>query len=456
MTGRDDPHPGTAPEHRSAPVDAAWPLPPDDRVVLSALERTLAYARERDYTGWDYGDGMSSRLRRASPIQHKWLNVAFQEAVKRAPVNVRRLLLVEQRRNYQGTALFAMANQTVDHLLDGPGGADDASGATDGGATTAAPQGMDTSPGLPSGMVDSPTVDYAREARSLLEWLLENRSEGYAGYCGGYQHPIQHLDGRGDPGEPDVVNTSFGVRALLRGGEYDPVYPDVARSAADFVVGDLSFEPADDDTGAVIDYHTKHPQAYYTINAGALGARLFVDLYARFEEPELRERAEALLDHIATLQTDLGGWYYREPRDASHLSMDNHHNGFVIEAFQRYVEVVDDDRYDATLESALRFYRDVLFEDGGAPNFDETSSYPRDVHASTQGVLVFTYAGDLAFARQVLQWALENLHAGDGRFYFRKERLYTRRVTLMRWCQAWMAYAMAEYLDARVEADETL
>jgi hypothetical protein len=405
---------------------------PDGQVVRDVLERTLAYARRRSYTGWDYGDGMDSPLRRLIPGDHRWVNIAFQELAKRAPVNLRPLLLVEQRRNYQGAALFAMANQTLDRLTD--------QGAAGQGA---AGVGHATGP---------PAVDHGREARSLLEWLVDNRSEGYSGYCGGYQHPIQHLDGRGDPGEPDVVNTSFGVKALLRGGAYDERYPELARSAADFVVEDLNFEPVDDGTGAVIDYHTKHPQAYYTINAGALGARLFVDLYDRFGDPDLRERATAILDHIAALQTDLGGWYYREPRDASHLSMDSHHNGFVIEAFQRYGAVVDD-RYADTLDRALRFYRDVLFEADGAPNFDETSAYPRDIHASTQGVLVFTYAGDLAFARQVLQWALENFHAGDGRFYFRTERFFTRRVTLMRWCQAWMAYAMAEYLDACAAAN---
>jgi len=31
-------------------------------------------------------------------------------------------------------------------------------------------------------------------------------------------------------------------------------------------------------------------------------------------------------------------------------------------------------------------------------------------------------------------------------FYYQKNKFYTKRFTLMRWCQAWMAYAMSEYL----------
>lgn len=399
-------------------------LSSDDQRVLDVLERTLAYARTREYAGWDYGDGMSSRLRQALPVDSKWVNISFQEIVKRAPVNVRPLLLVEQRRNYKGTALFAMANQTADRIVE--------SGATEDGK-------------------QSP-VDYGREARSLADWLVENQIDGYSGFCGGFPHPIQHLDGRGDPGEPDIINTAFGVKALLRAAEFDARYPETVESATEFVTGDLDYRPVESGRGAVVEYHTKHPEDYYTINAGAICARMFVDLYEYFGDSALRRRAKELLDHVAELQTDLGGWMYRDPPEASHLSMDNHHNGFIIESFQRYRSVTGDDRYDDTLDEALRFYRRELFEANGAPNFDEESAYPRDIHASTQGALVFTYAGDLRFARQILRWVFENLHAGDGQFYFRRERFYTRRVTLMRWCQAWMAYAMSEYLDARLSS----
>lgn len=386
---------------------------PDDALVRKKLADTLRYARERSYTGWDYGDGMSSRIRQAIPIENKWLNIAFQETAKRFPVNIRPLLLVQQRRNYKGTALFAMANQTM------------------------------------AGLTDDGAIDYDREAGRLADWLVDNRLDGYSGYCAGYPHPIQHLDGRGEPGQPDIVNTSFGARALLRAAAYDQQYATVARSADAFVVEDLDFRPVESGRGAVIDYHTKHPQEYYTINAGALCARLFLDLYDYFGVEEHRDRARALLDHVADLQTARGGWKYRDPPDTSHLSMDTHHNGFIVESFQRYRQVTGDDRYADTLGSSLAFFRRELFEDDGAPNFDESSSYPRDIHASTQGALVFTYAGDLGFARQILQWVFENLAAGPGRYYYRKERLFTRRVTLMRWCQAWMAFAMSEYLAVR-------
>lgn len=384
--------------------------------VVSVLDASLTYARERDYTGWDYGDGMSSRIRQWLPVDNKYLNIAFQEIAKRPPVNVRPLLLVEQRRNYKGAALFAMANRNRERLAAVSG--------------------------------DDPAVDHVAEARRLNDWLVANRSTGFSGFCGGHKHPIQHLRGGiGRPNDPDIVSTSFAVAALLDSADLDAVYPALARTATDFIVDDLDYRAAA--RGAKINYHLNHDPNHFTINAGALGARLFTDLYDRFGGNDLRERATAILDHVAGLQTDLGGWAYRDPPSSSHLSMDNHHNGFVIEAFQRYHEVFDTERYADTLSRALEFYREVLFERSGAPNWDETDRYPKDVHAAAQGILVFTYAGDLEFARRIVEWTLDELYAGDGRFYYRKYRLLTSRTTLMRWCQAWMSYALSEYALAR-------
>ncbi|AEH37621.1 hypothetical protein [Halopiger xanaduensis] len=395
-----------------------------DRYV-SALDSMLAYARRRDYIGPDYGDGMSSQLLQALPVENRFLNLVVQETVKRAPIDVRPLFRVEQRRNYMGAALFSIANLNYYDLLQA--------------------RGQRTDPGF----------DPLGEAERLAEWLLEESLSGYSGFCGGHRHEIQHLHTKGVPSDPDIVSTSCAVKALLRVAEHEgrEEYAEIARTAVDFMVEDLNYREVEE--GAKIDYHLNHPEDSYTINAAALGAQMLVDLYEYFGDEELRERATKIFDHIAANQTDRGGWPYRLPADASHLSMDNHHNGFVIESFQRYREVVDEGRYADTLEDAVEFYREELFELDGAPNFDEESAYPRDIHASTQGILVFTREGDLEFAERILRWVLANMQVEgeEGRFYYRKYRHHTKRVTLMRWCQGWMSYATSEFLLACLEDD---
>lgn len=371
------------------------------------LEETLRYARIRNYRGWDYCDGMSSALLGAIPIENKWLNLSVQETAKRAPINVRPYLLIEQRRNYKGTALFALANRNAAAVLG--------------------------------------EKRYEDEATRLLDWLIENRIEGYSGFCGGHRHYIQHLDRVGSPEDPDVVSTSYAVRALLSGADLDDRYPEIARTTPEFVRTELEFTTRDDDT-ARMKYVPTHGDEYYTLNAEAIGARMLTDLGDYFGDEELLVMARRLLDYVVECQTEIGGWMYRDPPESSHLSMDGHHNGFIIECLLRYQAATGSDRYEKALSHAIAFYRNTLFNADGSPNWDESRGYPKDIHAVSQGILVFTAIDDLEFAARIIDWALANLYAGNGRFYYRKQRLYTRRITLMRWCQAWMAYAISAYM----------
>ncbi|MFP8951987.1 antibiotic ABC transporter permease [Natrialbaceae archaeon A-arb3/5] len=390
-------------------------------VTLRRLCRqTLAYASERDYTGWDYADGLSSEFVRSLPVEHKFVNLAVQETIKRAPVNLRSLFRVEQRRNYKGAALFAMANLDCYAL-----------------------SGEDR---------------YAREAKTLLEWLLEEQNDWCSGFGGGgHRHPLQDLssDTASTPGAVSgVVSTAYAVQALLQGADVldEPRYASVARTANEFVFDDLAYTEIEE--GARINYTAwrdgREGSESYTLNANAIGARLLIDLYNRFGDERLREASTAILDYVAAKQTALGGWMYTDPPTASHLSMDSFHNGFIVESLLRYHEVTGTDRYRPTLDRAMAFYRERLF-DGGAPRWDESSTYPRDIHAAAQGIIVFSEVGDFEFAREIIDWTRDALYAGDGQFYYQKRRWYTKRFTLMRWCQAWMAYALSTYLTRRNE-----
>ncbi|RQG96676.1 antibiotic ABC transporter permease [Natrarchaeobius chitinivorans] len=386
---------------------------------MGLCRETLAYASERDYTGWDYADGLSSAFVRRLPVEHKYLNLAVQESVKRAPVNLRPLFRVEQRRNYKGAALFALANLEI-HALTGED-------------------------------------RYAREARALLEWLLEDANDWCTGFGGGgHRHPLQSLSSEtaSTPGDVSgVVSTAYAVRALLRGADLlsVPKYDTVARTASEFVFEDLEYTEIAE--GARINYTVSRDGSAgggdsYTLNANAIGARLLLDLFDRFGDDRFREAATAILDYVASKQTALGGWMYTDPPTASHLSMDSFHNGFIVESLLRHREVTGETRYEESLERALEFYRDRLF-DGGAPRWDESSTYPRDIHAAAQGIVVFSELGDLEYTRRIVDWTIEALHAGNGRFYYQQRRFYTKRFTLMRWCQGWMAFALSRYLRRR-------
>ncbi len=398
-------------------TDDGTALEPDDTLYRCCRE-TLAYASEREYIGWDYADGLSSRLLDRVPVENKWLNLAVQETIKRAPVNLRPLFRVDQRRSYKGAALFAMANFDM-YALSGD-------------------------------------THYKQEARALVDWLIAEDNDWCEHFCGGgHRHPLQDLasDRPTVPGESSgVVSTAYAVQALLQASAVceEPRYGRLARSAGEFVTETLGY--TETELGAQINYTATNGEPVasatppHTLNANAIGARLLVELGSAFDEPTYRKQATSILDYVTAKQTATGGWLYTDPPTASHLSMDSFHNGFIIESLLRYRTLTGDDRYDESIDRALSFYRDVLFTDDGAPNWDESSAYPRDIHAAAQGIIVFTATGEFERARQIIDWTMKTLYAGDGQFYYQRRRFYTKRFTLMRWCQAWMAYALSTYL----------
>jgi len=372
------------------------------------LESTLKLSREKEYSGYDKADGMSSKILRTLPIDNKWVNLAFQETVKRAPLNIRPALFIEKRRIPKGIALFTLANLNAFEITS-----DDV---------------------------------YLKEAKKLVDWLIRNQIKGYSGYCLGHSHAVQGLNKKTPSYTPDIVTTSYVVKALLALGTQlsDGKYHKLAYSTSKFVFEDLEYEEID--AGARIKYKPSSSTKSYTLNANALGARLLIDLYPEFSEKRFRKSSKKILDYVVSHQTEAGGWMYTDPPSASHLSMDNYHNGFIIESLLRYQEVTGSNRYEDSIQKSLHFYKNVLYNEDGSPNWDETSEYPKDIHGVAQGIIVFTKAGDLKFARKIIDWTLDNLYAGDGQFYYQKRKFYTKKFTLMRWCQAWMAYAISKYL----------
>ena len=380
-------------------------VPRERRLVTDVLESALCYARERDYRGWDYADGMSSPFREVLP-DNRWINLVLQELPKRSPVNVRPLLGIPPRRNFKGCALFSSAN-VMAYELTGQSW-------------------------------------YLDEAEALLGWLLEHRRDDPFGW--GHNHDLQGLSRTIPRNTPDIVATTYVARAMMDLAEHRPIpeYASLPERISTFFREELCDTTPD---GIRLRYEPTAPTGTYVLNANALAGSLLVELADTYEAPSLRPFGESLLDYVAAEQHPLGGWKYTDPPSASHLSMDNHHTGFILESYLRHRDRTGSDRYDDVINRGLSFYRDVLYDPNGAPRWDERRRYPRDIHGAAQGIITFAMADDRDFAARILGWTLEAMY-DEGRFFYRQNRLFTRRFTLMRWCQAWMAYAIASYLAA--------
>ena len=167
----------------------------------------------------------------------------------------------------------------------------------------------------------------------------------------------------------------------------------------------------------------------------------------------MRAEAGRLIRYVVSKQTDYAAWYYAEPPEASHITHDNYHTGFILDAILEYSRRAGSSEFLDAYRRGLAYYRQHLFEPVGAPRFMSDRRYPHDIHGAAQGIITFAVApealgGDLKFSRRVLNWTIDHMYDPEsGWFHYQQRRFYRTRVRLLRWCQAWMARAIGCYLE---------
>src|ERR1035437_9493214 len=81
-----------------------------DNALEAVLLKLLAYCRTNDWAGYDPYDALNSRVFAALPFLNSRLpRLVLTQALKRTPINLRRLLLVPKPQNPKALALFLSA-----------------------------------------------------------------------------------------------------------------------------------------------------------------------------------------------------------------------------------------------------------------------------------------------------------------------------------------------------------
>lgn len=383
-----------------------------------SLQRVLRWAHAQQYAGYSKFDVFNSPLMRLLSLNNRYVRLSLTAAWSRMPIDLRPLVGMQKSRNPKGIALFALAY-------------------------------------LRSHQGDGSVLSLAR-ARELLAWLDANHTRGYAGKCWGYDHPWQSLHFYAPRYFPNIVVTGNVAYAFLEAFEVtgEDSYLDVARSVADFMLNDLS-APVNTREMRSIGYIPGSDWGVLNING--LAAAIFIRIWQHTAEPSLLYEAHRLIRFLVDKQTDYGAWHYAWPPGTSNVRHDNYHTGSVLDWILDYCRRSGDNRFLARYELGLNFYRDRLFLPDGAPKWRSDKTYPFDIHGAAQAIVTFAKAAlehdptHLAHARRVSLWAIENMQSPEGFFHYQRGRFWTKKYTLMRWCNAWMAYALSSMLLARHE-----
>lgn len=377
--------------------------------MVQVAGEVLDRAETEKYSGYSKFDALESPIVRALSLNWWLPRLVWTQMVMRALINLRPLLRTKKGVNPKGVALFARANLTMYEMHH-----DDRS---------------------------------TERARYLLDWLLAHDSRGrgnYHGSCWGYHHAWQSPGFYAPEYFPNCVVTVFAAEALLHGFRVlgDTRYLDAARSSADFILNDLTVF-LEDDQQKCIAYVPNISRQFRVINNNALAGALLAKLGKLTGEASLIDQARKLIEFVVRNRTPYDAWYYTVDPGQTLITHDNYHTGGILDALCEYQQATGDARHHAVYERALDYYRKNLFLSDGAPKWMNNQVYPMDVHGAAQGIITFSLSGDLALASRIADWAIKNLYKADGNFAYQRTRFYTKRFTLMRWCNAWMARALS-------------
>ena len=78
-------------------------------VFAQSLDKLRIYCEAEDFKGWDPYDGLNSTLIKFCPFRHSnFFRLAWIQAFKKCPINLRPLFLVKKDYNPKGLALFLL------------------------------------------------------------------------------------------------------------------------------------------------------------------------------------------------------------------------------------------------------------------------------------------------------------------------------------------------------------
>ena len=346
----------------------------DDEVVHSVLAGTLQWSHEQGYRGHEKHDGLNSPALSKLCGRSSLLRLVAIQAVMRSPLNLRRWLRVRPALNPKGLALFIQSYLDLHQLDRDP--------------------------------------RHLQRIDELVELLKQSRSpvSSLHGRGWGYWYPWQDPGFYAPAGTPNAVVTAFVCEALLdiveSTGQHQLL--DMVADAIEFFFTDLK-RLKDTEEELCLSY-MPIAMTMRVMDVSILIASV-VARYCKIREQSAHmDSARRLLRYVVRRQTDYHAWWYTDPPSASHITHDNYHTGFILDALHRWMAVTAESEYQQQYWQGLEFYRDRLFGPNGEPYWMSTRTFPFDIHGAAQGIITFSRHDDLypGLADRIASWAITN------------------------------------------------
>lgn len=378
--------------------------------IHKSFQKLKAYCEKENFKGWDPYDGLNSKIFNAIPIisKSRFFRLAWIQAFKRSPINLRRITIVKKGYNAKGLGLFITGYCNL-YKTD-------------------------------------PQPEYLEKINQLSQQVIKMKSEGYSGACWGYNFDWQARAFFQPKGMPTVVATTFITEALLEAYKItkNSQYLETAKSATQFVLKDLNRTY---DKKGNFSFSYSPLDKTQVFNASLLGAKLLSLVYEFTKEENLLTEAKKAVQYAANFQQKNGAWSYGTL--PYHQWVDNFHTGYNLECIYLYQKISGDNSFSKHIEKGLDYYLNNFFTEKGIPKYYNNSIFPIDIHAPAQLVVTLSklevFKENEELINRVLNWTIENMQSEKGFFQYQKNKYFNSNIPYMRWAQAWMFYAFSYY-----------
>jgi len=380
------------------------------------LIRVLGKAKAEHYSGYEKFDALNSPFLKFMTLKNAWLRLIYIQTVKEFPINLRPLFGVKKSINQKGVALFARANLFL--------------------------------------YEKTKEKKYLDEAIALIGWLLKNPSPHQKNLCWGYNFIWQDLPPFcQNKDEPNVVVTCFAGEAIAHAYRItkNEEYLKALNSIRDFITKDLEVLFENENERAISYILT--PVDSIVLNVQVMSASLLSKISNLTGDRDLMAIARKQINFTVNRRTDYNAWYYTFPYNKSYIRHDNYHTGGILDNLLEYIEESGENELMEIYFKGLEFYKENLFEKNGAPRWMNDKKYPHDIHGAAQGIITFSKAAKynneyLCMAEMIADWTIQNMYRENKHdFIYRAGKFYKWNFSLIRWCNGWMARAIAELIQ---------
>lgn len=382
----------------------------EDRQLENSLDRVRLWVESRDYKGYDPGDGLTSFLRPLT-FGNIFAERVLQQAIWKAPVNVRPLVGVKPLESTKGRGFMAWG-YVLAHARTG-------------------------------NMADR------ERALACLRWLDTARVPDQVGHCWGNHFDFTTRSGRMVAHTPTIVWSGLIGQAFLEAYERlgEPWLLDVAESICRWI---LSLPKEKTATGTCLSYTAVFQNSVH--NSNLLGAGLLARTWKHRRRQEYLDTAREAVLYSCSRQREDGSWWYGEA--PKYHWIDNFHTAYNLDSLKRYQESSGDESFRPQIEKGYEYFKRVFFEPEGRPRYYHDRPYPIDIQCASQAIDTFALFADwdaaaLELAGRVAEWTITHMQGADGHFYYRKYPVLTARTPYFHWGQSTMFKALAHLLLVR-------